>query len=224
MQNDNGGSLSTVSGVTAEAQTEAEVSSPETNTQAPDFTKNLKAEMNRKFSKINEQLNTLMTHVKQSQAPIQSAPVEETEIAPDLNKQVDARLAEQAHRTHFNKALDQFPELNEQGDDFDPKFYQLVDSFYTKFRKADPTDVDAFQNALELAANKSGKNQRLIQDKILADEARRSRIIAEGGAVPKEQRKEKEPEINLKALSKLGIKDPEKLKARIKQYQQRGED
>ncbi len=214
MENDNSDSIAAVGGVSAEAQD----SSPESQTQQTDSNKNLKAEMNRKFSKINDQLTKIAQSLGQGQVQAAS-PVEETENGMDLNKQVDARLALRVHNQQFQEALKTFPELNETNDDYDPSFYRLVDSIYTKFVKADPTDSEALQNAIELAASKTGKTQKLVQDKFLRDETRRSRIIAEGGAAPKEQRKEKEPEINLKALSRLGIKDPEKLKARIKQYE-----
>lgn len=216
MQYDNDGVSTGISSVQDSSPESSAVDTNSTTAASQDITKNLKAEMNRKFSRINEQLSTLVEFVNQQRQP---APVEKTEIQEDggVRVTVARELAANAHREQFTNAVNSFPELNQKSDDYDPEFYSAVDRYYTAFTKADPTDREAFTNALELAAAKFGKTERVLKDKLLKDEARRSRIIAEGGAVPRETKKEKEPQLNLKALqSKLGI-DPEKLKKRMKQ-------
>jgi hypothetical protein len=210
----NGDGKPVVEGVSA--FTEAQDSSPESKTEQPDVLKNIKAEFNRKLSKIDEKLDRYFQSVTQGKV---AASVEETDSSSDSNvdvsKQVDARLAKKTHEQQFKDAVKTFPELNPGADDYDQGFYQMVDSYYTKFVAADPSDFDALQNAIELAASKTGRSEKLVREKLLKDEARRSRLIAEGGSIPKENRKEREPSLNVQGLARLGI-NPDKLKARLK--------
>jgi len=203
----------------------AQDSSPE-STQQPDLTKNLKAEMNRKFSKINEQLTRLVQIVEQSATQKQPS-VEEAvdEDAPEYKRYVDARFqqAEQARvkssqEQAWTKALELFPELNQESENFDQEFYKAADKFYGSFDLQ--RDPEAPLKAVKLAALELGKIEQLTKEKLLKDEARRSRLIAEGGSTPRESKKEKEPALNEKSLARLGI-DPKKLKERIKSNKDR---
>jgi hypothetical protein len=208
-------------GVTAPVSDAAESSPDSTATsQAPDITKNLKAEMNRKFSKMNEQLMKIAQAIE-TRSSQQSAPVEQTDDdAPVTKTYIEARLQEaertkvqDAQRTAWTQALEMFPELNQDSDSFDEKFYAVADKHYSTFNLE--RDSEAPLKAVKLAALELGKIEQLTKEKLLKDESRRSRIIAEGTSAPRESKREKEVQLNATALSKLGI-NPEKLKQRLK--------
>lgn len=199
---------------------EAPATSPLANV-SEDLTKNLKAEMNRKFSKINERLDKVLNHIERSQP----APVEETSEPTDVKTYIDSRFqAERAqevrtqHERDYQEAVTKFPELDQNSDQFDEKFYALVDKLYTKRSK--DNDPEALKEAVEVAAVRLGKVERLAQDKILKDEARRSRLISEGGTTSRESKKAESISLNLENLARVGIKNPDRLKERVKRYQQ----
>jgi uncharacterized phage infection (PIP) family protein YhgE len=201
------------------ASSEAQASSQQATSQV-DPLKNLKAEMNRKLSKLTETVSTLAATIQQSQKSNQVAPVEETET-PDYKRYVDARFQEthqsqvkQGQEQAWQKALEIYPELNQDSEQFDEKFFKLADRYYGSFDLT--KDSEAPLKAVKLAALEVGKIEQLTKERLLKDEARRSRIISEGGTAPRESKQEKEPEMDANRLAKLGIKDPEKLKARIK--------
>lgn len=193
-------------------------SSPESNADnsAQDPTKNLKAEFNRKLSKLDEKLSKLVNFVERSG---QSSPVEETDEdvsdSKRLKNEIKAEAAREIHDQHFQDAKRVFPELDPESDSHDSKFYNEVDRVYTKLLRADPTDKDALKEAVEIVANRTGRYEQLVQNKFLKDEARRSRIIAEGSSAPRDAKKEKETAMNESMLQRMGI-NPDKLKARIK--------
>lgn len=193
-------------------------SSPESNavTAAQDPTKNLKAEFNRKLSKLDEKLNTLLSAVGNKG---QNSPVEETDSEPTdskrIKQEIKAENAKEVHHQQFQEAKKLFPELDDESDAFDATFYKDVDRTYEKLLKADPTDKDALKDAIELVANRTGKNKRIVKDEFLKDEARRSRIISEGASTSRESKREKDPQINESMAKRLGV-DPAKLAARIK--------
>jgi hypothetical protein len=228
MDNENFGGEAPAEGVSAETSVPA--SSPEANeaAPAPDLTKNLKAEMNRKFSKITDQLNQLAQMIQpRTQAPSAENASGYAEDTPEYKRYVDARFQEAqraevkaAQETAWHKALETFPELNPDSENFDEKFYKLADKYFTDY---DLTRVkDAPLRAAREAALELGKIEQLTKEKLLKDEARRSRIIAEGASAPRDSRKEKDVKINEKGLARLGI-NPEKLKARLKQDKYRTE-
>lgn len=194
-------------------------SSPQSEGASPsqDLTKNLKAEMNRKFSKVEEKLNQLINSM--GSKTIQSLPADEAdeEITESsrLKTEIKAEAAREIHDQHFQEAKKTFPELDTESEDHDPKFFSEVDRVYSKFLKADPTDKNALKEAIEVVANRTGKSERISKEKFLNDEARRSRIIAEGTTSSRESKKEKEPQINEAMARRLGV-DPEKLAKRLK--------
>jgi hypothetical protein len=204
--------------------TDASESSPESNStnQITDTMKNVKAEMNRKFSKIDQKIEQLLAALGRSPSIHGQSPVAETDDAdaPEYKKYVDARLQEKdqvsvqsAQQESWQKALETFPELNQNSDKFDEKFYQLADKFYADY---DVKRVkDAPYRAVREAALELGKIEQLTKEKFLKDEARRSRLIAEGTTASKEQRKEKDPQVNESMLARLGIK-ADKFKQRLK--------
>lgn len=224
MENDQLGGVGTTVGVNA--STDA-ASSPEAQTQAVDPIKNLKAEMNRKLSKISERLEQILPVVTQNQSRV---PVAETDIdaAPDYKRYVDARFQEvqkdqvkKAQEQAWSQALEMFPELHQESEAFDEKFYKAADKYYGSFDLA--RDPEAPLKAVKLAALEMGKIDQLAKEKILRDEARRSRIISEGVSQTRESKREKEPQVNERALAKLGI-SADKLKARMKANQEKYRD
>lgn len=205
------------------ASTEAPASSQDTTVQSQDLIKNLKAELNRKLSKTNETMRQELAQIKQLLTQSQTrTPAAEADFtnSPDYKRYVDARFQE-AHRAEvqkaqqeaWSKAQEMFPELNPESETYDERFYKLADQIYSEF------DLSKSKNAPLLAAKQAalelGKIEQLTKEKLLKDEARRSRIISEGGAVPRESKKEQEVKLNEKGLARLGI-NPDKLKARLK--------
>lgn len=205
MENENSG-LPSINGVSAPAPD----SSPESNSQQ-DPTKNLKAEFNRKFSKINEKLDQLINGAVQSHR--QAAPAEDADDAPEYKQYVNSKFVEQGQKEAWNKALELFPELNQESESFDENFYKAADKYYSSFDLK--RDADAPFKAAKLAAIDLGKIEQLAKEKLYKDEARRSRILSEGSSKPRENLKEKTLEVKDHIVKRLGI-DPEKLKARIK--------
>jgi hypothetical protein len=219
MEHDNLGGIAT-EGVSA-SPAEAQESSPDSTIQqvAQDPTKNLKSEMNRKFSKLEQKIEQLLQQSVQTRSV---SPVEETDnfSAPDYKRYVDARFQEAqkaevvtSQEKAWQQALELFPELNPDSDQHDEKFYKLADSIYREF------DLTRSKNAPLLAAKQAalelGKIEQLAKEKLLKDEARRSRLISEGAAPSRESKKEREPQLNERNLARLGV-DAKKLRDRIK--------
>lgn len=223
MDNESVGGITPAEGVTAPDST-PESTGP-LGTQ--DQTKNLKAEMNRKLSKMQSEMSAQLNQLAQLIQNKNSGTVaEDAPESPEYKRYVDARFQEAqkaevktAQETAWNKALEMFPELDSNSEHFDEKFYKLADKFYTDY---DLTRVkDAPLRAVREAALELGKIEQLQREKLLKDEARRSRIIAEGASAPRETRKEQETKLNEKGLAKLGI-NPDKLKARLKTDKYKG--
>jgi hypothetical protein len=210
------GTAQAVEGVSAD---QAADSSPESNqTAQPDF-KNLKAEMNRKISKMSTDLKQEIIDLKRLLSS-KSSVEETTTVEPDMKRYVDARFQEQHkdevrknQESSWSQAIATFPELDENSDSFDEKFFKLADKYYGSFDLG--RDSEAPLKAVKLAALEMGKVEQLAREKVIKDEARRSRIISEGASPSRESKKSKEPSLNESALKKLGI-NPDKLKARIK--------
>lgn len=234
MENDHiGGDASIAAeGVASAAEATSADSSPESNSIDP--TKNLKAEFNRKLSKMQQQmdqrLQQILTAVSSSSAqtntPAEKADFEE----PEYKRYVDARFQEsqkeqvkRGQESAWQNALELFPELNPDSEAFDEKFYKVADKFYGTFDLT--RDPEAPLKAAKLAALEVGKIEQLTKEKLLKDDARRSRLIAEGAGSPRDAKREKPIQLNVGALAKLGIKDPKKLEERVKKMskQQRGE-
>jgi hypothetical protein len=217
-------------GVSAEA-TSVQDSSPESTSADP--TKNLKAEFNRKLSKMQQQMDNRLQQIlqavtsptgSQANAPAEKADFEE----PEYKRYVDARFQEshkevvkQGQESAWQKALELFPELNQDSDTFDEKFYKVADKYYGSFDLT--RDPDAPLKAVKLAALEIGKIEQLTKERLLKDDARRSRLIAEGAGSPRDAKREKPVQLNVGALAKLGIKDPKKLEERVKAMKKQGE-
>lgn len=226
-QINDGESLGSLDGVSASNDTQA--SSPEATTQnsQQDLIKNLKAEMNRKFSKINDiksQVDLLVNFIGQQQQPTGTVSDDKSNADPVVQyvekrfQEQDKKAIDAQHKRDFQEAVTKFPELDENSDQYDPKFYDMVDKLFGKRQGNDP---EALKEAVEIAAVRMGKIERLTQDKLLKDEARRSRLIAEGTNAPREGRGKTEATVDEKALQRLGI-DPAKFKKRLKDEKYQG--
>jgi len=197
---------------TQAAATEATTSASLEQKQDP--IKNLKGEFQRKLSKLDEKLNQVLNAVSTKGQTI-SEPVDETaEIDNGVKQYVSTALNQQKQVDAWNQALEMFPELNPESEHFDDKFYKAVDAEFSSNQRRDPKGP---LKAAKLIALELGKIEQLTRQSLLKDEARRSRIISEGGTTSREAKKDKDPaaQFNVKGLAKLGI-NPEKLAQRIK--------
>lgn len=208
-------------------------SSHDSNIAAQESIKNLKAEMNRKFSKTTNELKQELAEMKQLliQNQGRNSAAEADTNSPDYKTYVDARLSEKnvadvrkGQEAAWSNALELFPELNQDSDSFDEKFYKAADKYYSSFDLT--KDADAPLKAVKLAALEMGKVEQLAKEKILKDEARRSRIISEGSSTPRENKKKDSMSLNESNLARLGVKNFDRLKQRAKNYEKqlRGED
>jgi hypothetical protein len=219
MENNSIGDNAVTEGVSTDSSEQD--SSPESNVTPTDVLKNVKSEFNRKISKIDEKINQLINAVANS--PRKSSVAETETESPDYKRYIDARFQEvekdrvkKGQEQAWSKALELFPELNQESEHYDESFYKLADSFYGSFDLS--KDPEAPLKAVKLAALESGKVEKLAKEKLLRDEARRSRMIAEGGSIPKDMKREKAPNLNEQNLARLGIKGKtlERLKNEIK--------
>jgi hypothetical protein len=85
----------------------------------------------------------------------------------------------QEHLKQFEEMKKIYPELDKDSDSYDPDFYREADRLYQKAFIDEPTGA---KDAVQTAAVKTGRIQRLAEQALLKDEARRSRKIAEGGS------------------------------------------
>ncbi len=197
----------------AENLTNAAQATLESKQISQDPMKNLKGEFNRKFSKLENMVATLIQSQSRNSAP---QPADEAvEVDTDVKQYVSSVITEQKQVEAWQQALQMFPELNSDSEDFDEKFYKAVDAEFSMNGRKDPKGP---LKAAKLAALELGKLEQLTKANLLKDEARRSRIISEGSSTPREAKKEKDvtANFNVNALAKLGIKDPTKLAKRIK--------
>lgn len=188
--------------------------------QAQDF-KNLKGEFNRKISQMSQKLDAKLDAVLNAFSTrnnnVSTQSVDETPaVDTDVKQYVDSVVTQQKQKDAWNEALEMFPELNPESEDFDEKFYKTVDAEFSTNQRRDPRGP---LKAAKLAALELGKIEQLTRQSLLKDEARRSRIISEGSSTSREGKKEKETfnlsDLQRQSLAKLGV-NPEKLAKRIK--------
>lgn len=205
-------------GASAEAEApaaEAQAPTLETKNAQQDPIKNLKGEFQRKISKLDEKLNAVLNAV-QARTVTASQAVEETpEVDTDVKQYVDTVFTHQKQVDAWQEALGMFPELNPDSEAFDEKFYKAVDAEFSANLRKDPFGP---LKAAKLTAMEMGKMEQLTKNKLLKDEARRSRILSEGSSTPREAKKTQDPasQFNIKGLARLGI-DATKLAKRIKE-------
>jgi hypothetical protein len=171
------------------------------------------AELNRKLNGLSGKIDQLISSLHKPSAENASAV---HDAAPgDPVSQLREEIMVDKHRDSFKKATDIFPELDQKSETYDEDFFREVDSMYRQLSAI--KDPDAPFKAAKLVALERGKFEQLEREKLFADESRRSRILSEGGAAPKQNTKPKEsvPE-NLKALAQLLGTNQDKLKDHIK--------
>lgn len=204
--------------VAAEASAETQATTSENNQQpAQDHFKNLKGEFNRKISKMEQKLDAVLNafSTRTNNAPAPSVAEEAPEVETDVKQYVDTVFTHQKQVDAWQEALGMFPELNPESDQFDEKFYKAVDAEFSTNMRKDPKGP---LKAAKLTAMELGKMEQLTQNKLLKDEARRSRILSEGSSTPREAKKAQDPagQFNVKGLARLGI-NPDKLAKRMKE-------
>lgn len=188
------------------------------DTATHDLIKNLKGEFNRKISKLSEQLQAALSN----KGATTQQPVDETaNVDVEIKQYVDTAFTHQKQVDAWQNALEMFPELNPESDKFDEGFYKAVDVEFSSNQRKDPKGP---LKAAKLVALEMGKIEQLAQQKVLKDEARRSRILSEGSSTPREAKKEKDPasQFNTKGLARLGI-NADKLAKRIKDNKEKYE-
>jgi len=199
--------------VAGEAVAQAVASTPDSQ----ESIKNLKGEFNRRISKLNDKLDTLINRV----SPVTQQADEAVKVEPDVKQYIDTALTHEKQVSAWQVALETFPELNPDSESFDENFYKAVDAEFSTNMRKDPKGP---LKAARLMALELGKIEQLTRQSLLKDEARRSRIISEGSSTPRESKKDKDPSqgFNVKGLAKLGI-DPTKLAKRIKDNKEKYE-
>lgn len=211
--------MDTHDGSNPAGQTDATISATatsETQNATNDLLKNVKGEFNRKISKLQEEIRAGFQALQSSRpaTPAQLAD-DATNVDGDVKQYVSSVLTEQKQVDAWHEALQMFPELNPESENFDEKFYKAVDVEFSSNGRKDPKGP---LKAAKLAALEMGKIEQLAKTNLLKDEARRSRILSEGSSTPREAKKEKDVTANFNVgnLARLGIKDPAKLAKRIK--------
>lgn len=176
---------------------------------------NVFKEVTRKLSRVND-LNTKLDLILQGQ---QARTVDNTSSSANANLDasvkdyIDARLVadKKAEITSSQQAAlkntyKTFPELDQNSDSFDSDFFQLAIE-HEKF--IDINDPQRPMKAAKLAALELGKLEKLATQKVLQDEARRSRILGEGSVQPKDTpKKSSTASMNKQALTRLLKIDP----------------
>lgn len=185
--------------------------------QDQDAYKNLKGEFSRKLSKMNDQIAQLTNAVlagKQSGSSQELADEAVTNKS-DAKRYVNEAFREEKQKTALDEAYRMFPEMNPNSDEYDDEFYKQVDAEFSLNLKNDPRGP---LKAAQLVALQQGKIEQLTRANLIKDEARRSRILSEGGSQTREAKKaEKDPSssFNTKNLARLGI-NSDKLAKRMK--------
>jgi hypothetical protein len=112
------------------------------------------------------------------------------------------------HLKQFEEMKKIYPELDKDSDSYDSDFYREADRIYQKAFVDEPTGA---KDAVQIAAVKTGRIQRLAEQALLKDEARRSRKIAEGSSNTKANKASNEDDGDdaqvKKGMSKFNI-DP----------------
>lgn len=151
------------------------------------------------ISKLTETLSAFLQNNQAYAEPKQETEQYSGYIDEDVSRYTDARvnsvksevqqlkeeLSAREYRQQLNEAIDMYPELDKNSDSYDPDFYQMVDQNFRIFSQAG--SQEAVKDAVALAATKLGKFEQLERERILADEMRRSRRLADGVSAPRDK-------------------------------------
>lgn len=190
------------------------------------------AEQARKADALGSKLDEIMQQIQAfagSQQNSQTArPADEAGstnsyyIDDDYKAYVDAKFQQQEYQklekereTFIQKAHQEFPELMSSSESHDPAFLKKANEYLAKaFNQNNP---EAPYLAAKMAAAEMGKLEKRARDKVLSDDSRRERILAEGSIDARGNADmDTEPKFNEKRLQKLLGVDPKKLKKRLK--------
>lgn len=135
----------------------------------------------------------------------------------DVDSRIDQKLVELKRYEAFNEAKKIYPQLDKTSDHFDERFYEAVDKEYLRFNQF---DIEAPLTAAQIVAQRMGLTAKQIKEEVLLDDSRRTRLLAEGGAVDSKPSKAETSSTASSAqenrmLKYLGV-NPEKVKNRIK--------
>ena len=182
------------------------------------------AELTRKFTRYQENMDEKFGQLVQilSQQKAGSKAQEDDDSSSDLDpkayadfrfKQVKEELKNESmvekHKTSFHQALKVFPELNQESETYDKSFFQAANKYYEALKG---TDADAPMKAARLAAIDFNKYEQIERERVLTDEAKRSRMLGDGISSPRgHQKQEVGITDNLKSLAQLLGKDQKKL-------------
>ena len=181
------------------------------------------AELNRKFTQyqrnLDEKLGQLISSLQAVAQPQQTRVVDETPIEGilknNVNVLVDEKIMQLKHAESYQSALQAYPELDPNSDKFDDKFHRLADTYYASLKASG--FADAPLKAVRMAAMDLGKYEQIEREKILADEAKRMRTLADGSVPAKQGQKEKGPGYNQTLASLLKI-DAKGMQEHMKKY------
>lgn len=173
------------------------------------------AELNRKFTQFQRQLDDkfgqLISSLQPAQAKTVTPVVDETPIESILKNNVstivDEKIMTYKHAESYQNALQAYPELDPNSSKFDEQFHSLANRYYASLKQSG--FADAPLKAVRMAALDLGKTEQLERERILADEAKRMRTLGDGTNSPKPgQKAPKEPSYNqtLAGLLKVNTK------------------
>lgn len=170
------------------------------------------AELNRKFTQFQRQLDDKFGQLISSLQPAPAKPVakavDETPIESILKTNVatmvDEKIMTYKHAESYQNALQAYPELDPNSAKFDEQFHSLADRYYASLKQSG--FADAPLKAVRMAALDLGKNEQLERERIMADEAKRMRTLGEGTNSPKQgQKTQKESSYNQTLASLLKV-------------------
>jgi len=150
------------------------------------------AELNRKFSKfersLDEKFSQLISYVQgQQSATATPQAAVEAPINSILNNSVETivnqKIMQQKHAESYKNVIKSYPELDQNGDNFDGDFHSKADAYYRALSSIN--DPEAPLKAVRLAAMDLGKFEQVEREKLVADEANRMRTLGYGGHTSK---------------------------------------
>lgn len=199
----------------------AETSSEQATSKKEVPLENRLGELTRKMNKfldLEKKVDLLVNYVNGLQPSNSSYPSSASYNSgySDVDSKIDQKLVELKRFEAFNEAKKIYPQLDKNSDQFDERFYEAVDKEYLRFNQF---DIEAPLTAAQIVAQRMGLTAKQIKEQVLLDDNRRTRVLAEGGAVDNKPSKADTASLssmNEQRLSKyLGV-NPEKLKQRIK--------
>lgn len=199
---------------------------------------NLLAEITRKLGRTHSDVSAKLDVLMQQQAavpaqsPDKGADADMLKLDPAVRRAINS-VREEIKQDSVEKAQDAsleqvfktFPELLKSSDDFDQDFFEKAVAIEKTLDRNDP---ERPMKAAKLAALEVGKLEKLTKAKVIADENRRTRMLAEGGSPSKDASKQnaKSPKssVNKAAVQRWFKIDPAKVEKQVKEYFEEGNE